>query len=110
MHRQQDYDHPVQLGRELTLRNGYCLAPLSTQTALFNGEVSRNDCYFHQQHAKYVGLDIVGQPTLPLMDPRQWAQLVWPMIKRFRDCGGRNDDSANRGQSHSAVSARWTND
>lgn len=60
MHRQQDYDHPVQLGQQLTLRNGYCLAPLSTQTALFNGEVSRNDCYFHQQHAKYVGLDIVG--------------------------------------------------
>lgn len=48
MHRQQDYDHPVQLGQQLTLRNGYCLAPLSTQTALFNGEVSRNDCYFHQ--------------------------------------------------------------
>jgi len=53
------FDRPTKLS-QLTLRNGYCLAPLSTRTALFDGEVSRNDCYFHQLHAQNVGLDIVG--------------------------------------------------
>ncbi|WP_341779960.1 oxidoreductase [Levilactobacillus sp. HBUAS70063] len=53
------FDRPQTLGA-LALRNGYCLAPLETRTALFDGEVSRDDCYFHQEHAQHVGLDVVG--------------------------------------------------
>lgn len=54
-----EFDHPQRLSG-MQLRNGYCLAPLSTRTARFSGEVSRDDCYFHEIHAKQVGMDIVG--------------------------------------------------
>lgn len=44
----------------LTLRNAFVLAPLDLQLSLFDGTVSRNDIWFHQQHTRTVGLDIVG--------------------------------------------------
>lgn len=59
MVQQFSFDRPQTLG-PLHLRNGYCLAPLETRTALFDGEVSRDDCYFHREHGRHVGLDIVG--------------------------------------------------
>lgn len=44
----------------LQVRNAFVLAPLDLQLSLFDGTVSRNDLWFHQQHSQTVGLDIVG--------------------------------------------------
>ncbi|GEO66897.1 NADH flavin oxidoreductase [Levilactobacillus spicheri DSM 15429] len=55
-----NFDQPQTLRCGLTLRNGFVLAPLDLRLALFDGTVSRNDEWFHQQHTRTVGLDIVG--------------------------------------------------
>lgn len=54
------FEQPYSFANGITLRNGICLAPLDTRTALFDGEVSEADRYFHRRHASHVGLTIVG--------------------------------------------------
>lgn len=56
----QNFDREQTLRCGLTVRNAFVLAPLDLQLSLFDGTVSRNDLWFHQQHTRTVGLDIVG--------------------------------------------------
>lgn len=51
---------PYYFANGLMIRNSICAAPIDRQWGLVNGAVSRWDCDFHRQHARYVGLDIVG--------------------------------------------------
>jgi len=54
------FDNHQTLRCGLQVRNAFVLAPLDLRLALFDGTVSRNDLWFHQQHTRTVGLDIVG--------------------------------------------------
>lgn len=49
-----------QLQPDFILKNRIVLSPLNTQSALFDGSVSLNDVVFHRQHARHVGMAIVG--------------------------------------------------